>query len=105
MGADYRFHPTGGSVANVGAGFSYQSRIFFNEFNDNDVSQKPIGRLDLTASVGPATEKWKLFGYVRNVTDALVRTGVTIYSPLLGAERSVSYAPPRHFGIGFRYAL
>nr|WP_302480079.1 TonB-dependent receptor [Sphingomonas bacterium] len=105
LGIDYRFEPTAGYVANLGTGFSYQSRTFFNEFNDPANAQKPVGRLDLSASIGPSSEKWKLFGYVRNVTNELVLTGTTIYSPLLGAEKSVSYAPPRNFGIGFRYVF
>ena len=105
LGADYEFDPFEGYLANLAGGFSYQSQTFFNEFNDDEVSQKGIGRLDLSASIGPSSEKWKLFGYVRNVTNELVRTGMTVYSPLLGAERSVQYAPPRNFGIGLRYAL
>ncbi len=105
LGIDYQFMPVEGYTAMIGAGYAFQSRTYFNEFNDVDNSQKAVGRLDLSASIGPANEKWKLFAYVRNVTDELVRTGITIYSPLLGAEKSVSYAPPRHFGVGFRYAF
>lgn len=30
-------------------------------------------------------------------------TGTTVYAGLLGAERGVSYAPPRNFGIGASY--
>ena len=105
LGATYEFSPTDGSVATLGADYSYQSRTYFNEFNDRDNSQGGVGRVDLTASVGPRGEKWKLFGYLRNVTNETVLTGTTIYSPLLGAEKSVAYAPPRNFGVGFRYSF
>ncbi|MBC7831412.1 MAG: TonB-dependent receptor [Hyphomicrobium sp.] len=105
LGATYDFEPVQNYTATLGAGFTYQSRTFFNEFNDASNSQAPVGRLDLSASVGPSDENWKLFGYVRNVTNELVLTGTTIYSPLLGAEKSVAYAPPRNFGIGFRYSF
>ena len=105
MGVTYEFSPTEDSVATLGADYAYQSRTYFNEFNDRDNSQDGVGRFDLTASVGPRNEKWKLFGYMRNVTNRTVLTGTTIYSPLLGAEKSVQYAPPRNFGVGFRYAF
>ena len=105
LGLDYRFEPVDGYAATLGAGYAFQSGTYFNEFNDTANSQKAVGRLDLSASIGPSDEKWKLFAYARNVTDELVLTGTTIYSPLLGAEKSVSYAPPRHFGVGFRYAF
>ena len=105
LGVTYEFSPTEDSVATLGADYAYQSRTYFNEFNDRDNSQDGVGRFDLTASVGPRNEKWKLFGYMRNVTNRTVLTGTTIYSPLLGAEKSVQYAPPRNFGVGFRYAF
>lgn len=103
LGANYRFEPVSGVTAELGGNYYYQSRIYFNEFNVDDNSQKPVGRLDVSASIGPSDESWKLYGYIRNVTDETVLTGTTIYAGLLGAEKGVSYAPPRHFGVGFSY--
>jgi len=103
VGAHYKFNPADGVSMQLGANYYYQSRIFFNEFNTLDNSQKPVGRVDLTASIGPSDGQWQLYGYVRNVTDETVLAGTTIYAAFLAAEKGVSYAPPRHFGVGFSY--
>lgn len=102
-GANYKFEPTAGVSMEVGGNYYYQSRIFFNEFNTIDNSQKAVGRVDLTASIGPSNDRWKLYGYVRNLTNELVLGGTTIYAGTLGAEKGVSYSPPRNFGVGFSY--
>jgi iron complex outermembrane receptor protein len=105
LGARYRFEPAAGVTMELGGDYYYQSRMFFNEFNTLNNSQKPVGRVDLSASIGPSSDQWKLYGYVRNLTDETVLTGTTIYAGLLGAEKGVSYAPPRHFGVGFSYSF
>ncbi|MDQ4420992.1 TonB-dependent receptor [Sphingobium sp. DEHP117] len=103
LGASYRFEPTDSVAVELGGNYYYQSRIFFNEFNTSANSQKAVGRVDLTASIGPSDDKWKVYGYIRNLTNETVLTGTTIYAGLLGAEKGVSYAPPRNFGVGFSY--
>jgi iron complex outermembrane receptor protein len=103
LGASYRLETDNGVAFEAGGNYYYQSRIFFNEFNTNDNSQKAVGRVDISASVGPANDRWKVYGYVRNLTNELVLSGSTIYAGLLGAGKGVSYAPPRNFGVGFSY--
>lgn len=103
LGANYSFEPTDGVSVDLGGNYYYQSRIFFNEFNTPNNSQKPVGRVDLSASVGPSDGRWKIYSYIRNLTNETVLTGTTIYAGLLGAEKGVSYAPPRNFGVGFSY--
>jgi iron complex outermembrane receptor protein len=103
LGANYRFEPTDGISMSLGGNYYYQSRIFFNEFNTLDNSQKPVGRVDLSASIGPSGGQWQVYGYIRNLTNKTVMSGTTIYAALLAAEKGVSYAPPRNFGIGFTY--
>jgi iron complex outermembrane receptor protein len=103
IGGAYKFEPTAGVSLELGGNYYYQSRIYFNEFNDTDNSQEPVGRVDLSASIGPSNDRWKVYGYVRNLTDETVLTGTTIYAGFLGAEKGVSYAPPRNYGIGLSY--
>jgi len=103
LGASYRFEPTAGVAMELGGNYYYQSRIFFDQFNTIDNSQKPVGRVDLWASIGPSNDRWKVYGYVRNLTNETVITGTTIYAGLLAAEKAVSYAPPRYFGVGVSY--
>lgn len=103
LGANYRFNPTEGTSMTLGGNYYHQSRIFFNEFNTLDNSQEPVGRLDLSASIGPSHGQWQVYGYIRNATNKTVVGGTTIYAGLLAAEKGVSYAPPRYFGLGFSY--
>lgn len=103
LGASYRFNPTEGTSMTLGGNYYHQSRIFFNEFNTLDNSQEPVGRLDLSASIGPSHGQWQVYGYIRNATNETVVGGTTIYAGLLAAEKGVSYAPPRYFGLGFSY--
>jgi outer membrane receptor protein involved in Fe transport len=103
LGASYRFEPTAGIAMELGGNYYYQSRIFFDQFNTIDNSQKPAGRVDLSASIGPSNDRWKVYGYIRNVTNETVLTGTTIYAAFLAAEKAVTYDPPRNFGVGFSY--
>ncbi len=100
LGADYKFEPVSGYTLRLGGEYSYHSRIYFNEFNTRLISQKPVGVFNASASVGPNGDRWKVFGYINNITDKDVQTGVNIFSGLIGAARAVSYAPPRSFGVG-----
>jgi iron complex outermembrane receptor protein len=105
IGATYRFEPTDSVAVELGGNYYHQSRMYFNEFNTLDNSQKPVGRIDLSASVGPSNDQWKIYGYIRNLTNETVLTGTTIYAAFLAAEKGVSYAPPRNFGVGFSYSF
>ena len=105
LDAQYDFAPVGGYEARLGAQVNWRSRVFFNEFNDRDNGQAGGAVVNLNASFGPEPESWQVFGYVRNLFDRTSQIGSTIYSGLLGAERAVSYAPPRTFAIGFRHSF
>lgn len=100
LNASYDFPVSADFDASVGAQYSWRSRVYFNEFNDRSNSQAAVGLLNLNASLSPTDGPWRLYGYVRNVTDKTVVSGTTIYSGLLGAGKAVSYAAPRTFGIG-----
>lgn len=105
LGADYKFAPVDGYEATIGGTASYRSRIFFTEFNDDYNSQPATTQFDASASFGPAGQGWRVFGFVRNITDRTVRTGSTTYSGLIGAARGVSYSPPRNFGAGVSFTF
>jgi iron complex outermembrane recepter protein len=105
LGADYKFAPIQGLVASVGGEYSYKSRIYFNEFNTRLISQGPVGLFNANASFGPASERYKGFFYINNITDKDVQTGVNIFTGLIGAARAVSYAPRRNFGAGLSFSF
>lgn len=94
--------PGAGRLA-LRADYSWRSRIFFNEFNTEDVSQGAYGLLNLSASLASSNSKWRLQAYVRNATNVTALASMTVVSPLLGATRTVNYVPPRLVGLGAEY--
>lgn len=99
----YKFSVGHGYSAAVDVQYSWHDRVYFNEFNDADNSQKAVGLVNLQGSISPDGGPWKLYAYVHNLTNETVITGTTIYAASLGAERAVSYAPPRVFAVGASY--
>jgi iron complex outermembrane receptor protein len=85
--------------------YAWHNRVYFNEFNDRDNSQGPVGLLNLSASISPEAGRWNLYGYAHNLNNNTVISGTTIYSGALGATKAVSYEPPRLFGIGAAYSF
>ncbi|MGQ3049187.1 MAG: TonB-dependent receptor [Niveispirillum sp.] len=104
-GASYTAPSVAGLVPNVGVQYVWRDRVYFTEFNTRDNSQKPVGLLNLTASLSPEKGPWRIYAYVHNVTDETVTTGTTGYAGILGAVRAVSYAPPRQFGLGASWSF
>lgn len=105
LDAQYRFTPAAGYEASVGAQYAWRSRLYFNEFNDLDNSQAAGGTLNLSASLKASDRPWRLYGYLNNAANRTYQLGTTIYSGLLGAEKAVNYAAPRHFAVGLSYAF
>jgi outer membrane receptor protein involved in Fe transport len=101
--ATYRFPVISSYSAAVDLQYSWHDRVYFNEFNDADNSQKAVGLVNLQASVSPDGGPWKLYAYLHNLTNETVETGSTIYAASLGAEKAISYAPPRVFAVGAAY--
>lgn len=88
-----------------GVQYAWKDRVYFTEFNTNRDSQAPIGVWNMSASITPDDGPWRVFAWVHNVTDETVMTGTTIYSGASGAQRAVSYAPPRQFAVGLAYTF
>lgn len=100
LDAVYTFTPVSGYTGTLAAQYSWRSRTYFNEFNDPSNSEGAGAVVNLRASLETPDGAWRLYGYLNNVFDRTYQTGTTVYSGLLGAEKAVNYAPPRHFGIG-----
>jgi iron complex outermembrane receptor protein len=83
------------------ADYLWRSRFFFTEFNTADAMQEDVGVLNLSTAFkqGP----WKFIAFVKNATNVTALSSMSISSPVLGAARTVNYAPPRYFGVGASY--
>ncbi|MEO8723719.1 MAG: TonB-dependent receptor [Sphingobium sp.] len=104
-GANYTAPSIAGLVPSIGVQYVWRDRVYFTEFNTKDNSQKPVGTVNLNASLSPEKGPWRVYAYVKNVTNETVTTGTTGYAGILGAVRAVSYAPPRQFGVGASWSF
>ena len=100
IGAEYAIEFAGGARLTPRLDYAYRSHYFFTEFNTPDARQNGYGKLDASLSLEPGRGNWKLYAYVRNITDENVIGSMAIVSPLLGSVRIVNLIPPRNFGVG-----
>jgi len=100
---DYK-HPvsdSGAVVARIEG--SYQDKVYFTEFNNDDAVQPAYGLLNLMAGYEGGDGKWSVTGWVRNATDEFVISNNIITAPLYGSIRVGSMLPPRTYGLTVAY--
>jgi iron complex outermembrane receptor protein len=100
---DYK-HPvsdSGAVVARIEG--SYQDKVYFTEFNNDDAVQPAYGLLNLMAGYEGGDGKWSVTGWVRNATDEFVISNNIITAPLYGSIRVGSMLPPRTYGLTAAY--
>jgi iron complex outermembrane receptor protein len=100
---DYK-HPvsdSGAVVAHIEG--SYQDKVYFTEFNNDDAVQPAYGLLNLMAGYEGGDGKWSVTGWVRNATDEFVISNNIITAPLYGSIRVGSLLPPRTYGLTVAY--
>ena len=85
------------------ADYLWRSKFFFTEFNTTDAMQDDFGVLNLSAAFKQVSGPWKFIAFVKNATNVTALSSMSISSPLLGAARTVNYAPPRYVGVGVTY--
>lgn len=97
--AGYEFAISGLTAA-LDVQYAWKDKFYFNEFNTSIDSQPAAGTWNLFASIRPDEGPWKIYGFVQNLTNETIKSGQTIYSNSSGAQRAISYTPPRHFAVG-----
>jgi iron complex outermembrane recepter protein len=91
--------PTGRlGTASARGDVSWQSRVFFNPFNDDIETQRPYGLVHLRAGFEPRSRRWQMAIYVRNVGNREYIIG-TANVPL--PAYTGHPGEPRHWGTQF----
>ena len=90
----------GGLRTTLRGDYVWRDKYYFTEFNTPDAVQDAYGLFNVSASLRSVERGWKLYGYVKNLTNEAAITSMSIASPVLGAARQVTYTPPREIGIG-----
>jgi outer membrane receptor protein involved in Fe transport len=102
LSADWT-QPVGDWRASLRAEYVWRGAYYFTEFNTADAKQGAFGMVNLSFALQPAQGHWRVYGYVKNLTNVTALSAMNITSPLLGAPRTVNYVPPRNFGVGLAY--
>jgi outer membrane receptor protein involved in Fe transport len=87
------------------ADYVWRDKFYFTEFNDADTMQSAYGVLNLAASVRPVGSKWKVYAQIKNATDTMAYSNLITGSQPTAGQRTVTYIPPRTFGIGLSVDL
>jgi iron complex outermembrane recepter protein len=97
IGAEYGADAWDGRLTLRGEIFT-SSRVFFSPYNNvrNSQAAYTLGNMSLRYEGSGA---WSASIYVNNVTDRLVRAGSSIGNVFVGRVITVSYLPPRVYGI------
>lgn len=101
LSADYRMALSDAIDASVGADLRYQSKVFFNPFNDEIVSQDGYSILNLRAGLGWTEHGVNVDVFMTNVTDEVAAVeGLTVGAPF--GSNSRAYNKPRMYGVTVR---
>jgi iron complex outermembrane receptor protein len=100
LGAQYTFDAFGGSVT-LNGGYRYQSKIYFNQFENILVGQPAYALLDARAEYRTDDGRLSLAVFGNNLTDKLYRTNVIRASGVYGSAQF--WGPPRTYGVQMTY--
>ncbi|HEX2594096.1 MAG TPA: TonB-dependent receptor [Rhizomicrobium sp.] len=85
--------------------YHYTSRVYFSEFNDPLISQKPVGVWNALATYETADGRYRLSAFADNIGNETIYNNKLVGAQILGFNIISSPAPPRTFGVelGIKY--
>ena len=86
--------------------WNWHDRLFFTEFNSNQISQPPVSTFNASARYTfdhDFTYPVELFA--KNITNELIKSQVWITGGGFGSMAIGQLAPPRTFGVILRYTF
>jgi iron complex outermembrane recepter protein len=95
------------NIGNVtpGGRYYWQDTEYFSEFNLPLVSQRAVGRVDISADLLTTDEKWRVSLFARNLTNEVVRSDVLVVATTLGSPALATLEPGRFVGVSVRRAF
>ena len=100
----YEYSLPGAGKLTTRADLEWSSRIQFSEFNDVNLSQAPVAKLNALMRYD-SPSLWSLTFWGKNLTNATVKANELVTIQLWGYPRYGSIEPPRTFGatLGLRF--
>ncbi len=103
-GATYTVHLSKLGTAQLHADMTWQDKVYFNEYNNQDAVQGAYALVNALVRFIPAgNDHVSATLWVRNLTDQYALANDIITAPLYGSIRVGSLMPPRTFGVTLGY--
>ncbi len=87
----------------LNADATWQSKIYFNEFNNNDAAQKGYALVNMSGTFYRNGDHLSVGAWVRNLTNKYVISNNIIAAATFGYVRVGSLLPPRTYGMTLGY--
>lgn len=97
-GLDYTV-PFGQSKVVLAGDVSYQSKVYFTEFNNYDAEQKGYALLNGSVTYHSPADRWTLAVWVKNAANKYVIANNIVAAATFAYVRVGSLLPPRTFGV------
>ncbi len=106
VGLNYQTDVGAWGQAKLRGEYAYRSRVFFNPFENNFLSQPGFGLLNASLTFEDAEENWRFSVWGKNLTDKEALIGkFQSASALTGAPAGSYYIPPRTYGVSVSYTF
>ncbi len=103
IGTQYTWQLHAGGQMTLRGEYSWVSRVYFTPFDEQDVSQRAHGRANAFLSYESTAGKWSVSAYVRNLTNDMAASQLSVSTGLLGFPITGPLEPPRTFGVKAGY--
>ncbi len=103
--ASYRFHLGNRGNLDLMANWSYIDDVYFSAFESKLDRAPAYDRLDLRATWSSLAERWKVTGFVNNVTDEIGIRQILRHGAEDGYRRTAQVSEPRVYGLEVSYSL
>ncbi|WP_324739974.1 TonB-dependent receptor [Tsuneonella sp. CC-YZS046] len=99
-GAQYDYEFGNGGVMTLRGDLSWSSRVHFSEFNDNNLSQPSVTKINALLRY-ESSSFWSLSFWGKNLTNKYVQSNELVTIALWGYPRYGAIEPPRTYGATF----
>lgn len=103
-GAQYDYDFANGGTLTLRGDLSWASRVHFSEFNDNNLSQESVTKVNALIRYDSGSF-WNVSLWGKNLTNEYVQSNELVTIALWGYPRYGAVEPPRTYGatVGFRF--
>jgi len=99
------FIPLQSNQVTVTGEWNWHDRLFFTEFNSNQVSQPSVSTFNAAVRLTAASDRWYVEVFGKNLSDELIRSQAWITGAGFGGMVIGQLAPPRTYGVTLHYSF